>query len=76
MLRRLRGLVLRFVRRRWLAMLAGALLALPAIWIELGDGSDSWWVSGAALIGLATGVALMWTGLTGVPPDFIDHDAE
>jgi hypothetical protein len=52
----------------------GLLLAVPALWIELGQGGDAWWLSGVALVMGATGLALIWTGLTGVPPDFVDPD--
>jgi hypothetical protein len=74
MLRRARGLLLRFTRRRRLALAVGLLLAVPAVWIELGEVGDAWWVSGVALVMGATGIALIWTGLTGVPPDFVDPD--
>jgi hypothetical protein len=74
MLRRARGLLLRFIRRRRLAVAVGLLLALPALWIELGGGGDAWWLSGVALVMGATGLALIWTGLTGVPPDYVDPE--
>ena len=70
MLRRLRGLLLRFVRRRALAITAGLALTIPAAWIEFFARFDAWWVGGAALILGATGLAIFWTGLTGLPPDW------
>ena len=70
--RRIRGMILRFVRRRAYAICAGLALAIPAAWIEFGSRTDAWWVQGLALIGGATGVALIWTGLTGISPDWID----
>src|SRR6185503_20589441 len=48
-LRRVRGFLLRLVRRRWLAMAIGLSLAVPAIWIEFSRGG-AWWVDGLALI--------------------------
>ena len=57
-----------------MALAVGLLLAVPALWIELGESGDAWWLSGVALVMGATGLALIWTGLTGVPPDFVDPD--
>ena len=73
MLRRARGLLLRLVRRRAAALAVGAALALPAAWLEWSGRYDAWWVGGLSLILGATGIALFWTGLTGVPPDWIDE---
>jgi hypothetical protein len=72
MLRRGRGLLLRFIRRRLLAAATGLALVVPAAWIEWGSAGDSWWMSGVALVLGATGAALLWTGIAGVPPDYID----
>ena len=72
-LRRVRGLLLRLVRRRMLAMLVGLALAVPAIGIELSSGG-AWWVDGLALVAGATGIAIFWTGLTGVAPDWVDDE--
>jgi len=71
--RRVRGFILRFVRRRGVAIAVGAALAAPAAWIELSGRSDSWWIDGLSLIVGATGVALLWAGLTGAKPDWIDN---
>ncbi len=70
--RRARGVVLRLVRRRPFALAVGAALAAPAAWLELSGGSRAWWLDGLSLIVGATGVALLWTGLTGLRPDWID----
>jgi hypothetical protein len=61
------------VRRRPLAIAAGLALVIPAAWIEFFSRADTWWLNGAALIGGATGLAILWTGLTGVPPDWKEH---
>jgi len=74
MLRRGRGLLLRFVRRRALAVVTGLALLAPAVWIEFASAADSWWMSGLALVLSATGAALVWTGVAGLPPDFIDSE--
>jgi len=74
MLRRLRGAILRFVRRRGVAMIVGALLVAPAAWIEFGGRADAWWLDGLALVVGATGLALFWTGLVGVAPDWTDDE--
>ena len=70
--RRARGVILRIVRRRPLAIVLGAALAAPAAWLELAGGSAVWWLEGLSLIVGATGVALLWTGVTGTRPDWID----
>lgn len=73
-LRKLRGAILRFVRRRTLAMAVGAVLIVPAAWIELSGRVDAWWLEGLALVVGATGLALFWTGLVGVAPDWTDDN--
>ena len=71
-LRRVRGLILRLVRRRTAAVVAGLSLAAPAAWLEFG-GRDVWWADGLGLVLGATGVALIWIGVAGVTPDWIDE---
>ena len=71
MLKRARGTLLRLIRRRALAVAMGVALAMPAAWLEF-SGSDRWWIDGAALVLGATGIALIWTGLSGARPDWID----
>jgi len=70
--RRARGAILRLVRRRGVAIVVGVLLIAPAAWVELWARDVSWWQEGLALIAGATGVALVWTGLTGTRPDWIE----
>jgi hypothetical protein len=72
MLRRLRGLLLRFVRRRGLAIAVGLALVAPAAWVEFSGRFDAWWIEGLALIVGATGLAIFWTGLTGAAPDWVE----
>lgn len=76
MLRRLRGTVLRFVRRRRLATIVGIALVLPAAWVEFSGRADIWWMEGLALVVGATGLALAWTGITGAAPDWIEESRE
>ena len=71
-LRRVRGFLLRIVRRRTLALVLGLALAVPAGWVELSGRYSAWWVEGLALVIGATGLAIFWTGLTGASPDWID----
>ena len=71
-LRRLRGVILRLVRRRALAIAVGLALALPAAWVELSGRFDTWWIEGLALVVGATGIAILWTGVTGAAPDWVD----
>ncbi len=73
-LRRARGLLLRLVRRRALAIIVGLALAVPAAWIEFSGRYDAWWVQGMALVLGATGLAILWTGLMGASPDWVDKD--
>jgi hypothetical protein len=49
-LRRLRGFLLRIVRRRRLALVLGLALALPAGWVEFSGRYGAWWVEGLALV--------------------------
>ncbi len=75
-LRRARGLLFRLVRRRTTSIVVGLVMAVPAAWMELSGRFDAWWVEGLSLVLVATGVALIWTGLAGVKPDWIDDQAE
>ena len=70
--RRVRGVLLRLVRRRWLSSGIGLAMVAPAAWIEFSGCCGAWWVEGLGLLLGATGVALVWTGLAGVRPDWID----
>ncbi len=70
--RRLRGSLLRLVRRRGLSMLVGTVLVLPAAWIQFVMETETWWLQGLSLVVGATGIALFWTGLTGASPDWIE----
>jgi hypothetical protein len=69
-LRRARGFVLRLARRRAAALLTGVALAAPAAWIRFSGDYGAWWVEGLCLIAIATGVALLWTGMVGLRPDW------
>jgi len=71
-LARARGRLLRLARKRALAATLGELLAVPSVWIESSGRYDAWWIQGIALVGGATGLALLWTALTGVPPDWVE----
>ena len=73
-LRRFRGAILRLVRRRALAIAVGLALLLPAAWIELSGRFGAWWIEGLALVIGASGAAILWTGLTGAAPDWVDDD--
>ena len=73
-LRRVRGALLRLVRRRLLASVIGAALFVPAVWFELGRYDAAWWVEGLGLIAGATGAALLWTGVVGLRPDWTDEN--
>ena len=70
--RRVRGALLRLVRRRGLSMFLGLALAAPAAWLEVSGRYSSWWIDGGALVVGASGLALFWTGLTGLSPDWVE----
>jgi len=72
-LRRLRGFVLRLVRRRALALVVGLVLIVPSAWVEFSGRYGAWWQDGLALVVGATGIAIFWTGVTGVAPDWLDE---
>lgn len=59
-----------------MAVIAGLALAVPAAWLEFGARADAWWTDGLALVMGATGVALIWTGLTGLKADWVDEEAD
>ena len=71
-IRRVRGLVLRLVRRRALGLTVGLMLVLPAAWVQMAGRFDAWWVEGLSLVAGATGAALVWTAIAGVKPDWIE----
>ena len=71
--RRVRGAVLRLVRRRALSAALGFALAVPAAWVQI-SGRGAWWVEGLSLVAGATGVALIWTSIARLGPDWVDDD--
>lgn len=73
-LRRLRGAMLRLLRRRTLSIAVGLALVLPAAWVRFATDYDQWWVEGLCLVVGATGIAIAWTGLTGPSPDWLDTE--
>ncbi len=70
--RRVRGGLLRVIRRRPLAIGLGLAFLIPSAWMEFSGHQAPWWAAGVALIAGATGAALLWTGLFGAKPDWID----
>src|SRR5262245_37322371 len=73
LIRRTRGMMLRLARRRTVAVVIGAALALPGLWVELA-GHGAPWASGIALLAVATGLALIWSGVAGIKPDWVDDE--
>jgi hypothetical protein len=74
--KRARGALLRLVRRRVVAVVVGVAVAGPAAWLEFSARYDKWWIDGVSLILAATGLALIWSGIVGVTPDWIDSERE
>ena len=71
-LRRARGGLLRLIHRRPVAIALGLALIIPSAWIEFSGRPMPAWAGGVALVAGATGAALLWTGLAGTRPDWID----
>jgi hypothetical protein len=69
---RARGAVLRLVRRRRAAVALGALMVAPTAWLQSSGAAPAWWIEGLAFVLGATGAAVIWAGLTGARPDWID----
>ena len=69
----MRGVLLRLVLNRPLAIAVGAAIAAPAALLLAADYA---WETGAtdglALLALATGIAVAWAGVTGRKPDWTD----
>jgi hypothetical protein len=66
--------MLRFVRRRAAAIVVGSVLVVAAGWIETSPRAGAWWLEGLALVAGATGVAILWTGIAGVAPDWTEPE--
>ena len=69
---RIRGTLLRLARRRRLAITVGLLLIVPAAWVEFTTQNLPWWASGLALVGGATGLAILLIGVSGATPDWVE----
>jgi len=69
---RVRGTLLRMVRRRSLSVVVGALLVAPAVWVEVSSAGVPWWVEGVSVVMGGTGAALIWAGVRGPRPDWLD----
>jgi hypothetical protein len=72
MVRRIRGAVLRVTRRRAVACVLGLVLIAPFAWLQVTDVSVPWWVEGSSFVSGATGLALLWTGIAGLGPDWVE----
>ncbi|MBW8862973.1 MAG: hypothetical protein JF601_11495, partial [Acidobacteria bacterium] len=49
-------------------------LIVPSAWVEFSGRYGAWWQDGLALVVGATGIAIFWTGVTGIAPDWVDED--
>lgn len=72
LLRRTRGALLRLVRKRPASIGLGLLMIIPAAYVQVSGRFGTWWIEGLSLVVGATGLALVWTGLTGPSPDWVD----
>ena len=72
-LKRARGWLVRAVLNRTTAIVIGAILSLPAIWLWWGDYSwETWYTDGLAFMAGGTGIALILAGIGGRRPDWIE----
>src|SRR5436309_5924531 len=72
--RRLRGWFIRLVLNRTLSIVLGLLLLAPAVWLFVGDYRwETPITDGLQLILGATGTALLFAGIGGRRPDWIDE---
>jgi hypothetical protein len=74
LMRRARGALLRFARRRRASTGAGIALLVPVAVLRFGVGDSPWWAEGLGVVVGASGLALLWTGLMGVRPDWEDGE--
>jgi hypothetical protein len=75
LVRRARGRLLRLAHNRRLAVLVGVLLAAPAAWLTLTEHAwENALSDGLALVGGATGIALLASALGGRRPDWTGSD--
>ena len=73
MLKRVRGFLLRLVLKRRAAIVLGLLLIAPSVWLRAEDFSwESALTDGLGLVVGATGVALLFAGIGGRRPDWIE----
>ena len=71
--RRLRGWVLRLVLNRPVSIILGLLLLAPALWMFFGEYAwETPATDGLGLILGATGAALLFAGIGGRRPDWIE----
>jgi hypothetical protein len=69
--RRLRGALLRLVLNRPLAIAIGVAIAAPGALLLLNDYSwENGVTDGLSLIALASGIAVIWAGISGRQPDW------
>jgi hypothetical protein len=57
-------------------MILGLAMIVPSAYIQYDSRFDAWWLDGLSLVVGATGIALFWTGLTGVSPDWVEPGSE
>lgn len=68
-------MLLRLVLNRPVAIGVGAALCVPAVWLIIGEYPwETGLTDGLAMLTLATGLALLWTGVSGRQPDWMDPD--
>lgn len=71
--RRVRGWLLRVALNRTRAVVLGAIVSAPAVWLWWRDYVwETWYTDGLALVVGATGLALILAGLGGRRPDWIE----
>ncbi len=71
--RRARGILLRLILNRPLAVCIGFVVAAPGAGLLLRDFSwETPATEGAALLSVTTGIAIVWSGLSGRTADWVE----
>jgi len=66
--------MLRLARHRRFSVLVRLGMAVPGAWVQIRGRFDAWWIEGLSLVGIGIGIALVWTAIVGLQPDWIENE--